>query len=513
MIRIVFILAIIFPSYLLSCSLCAFMQPKTYVQTKVVVNEDKIDYVDIKWEFEKDFSEELLKVYDLNLDKSFNEKELKLIEDSLMPYLLEKSFLTTISYSNNNSKNSISFKVKDYKMSFENKSRILSFEYRVLLDLKLYDKNYFSIRAFDNEEFFFLILEDKNQSVASNYKFNKTTKIDRVTYLIEASNLQTQKFNIVEAIEESSKESLEDIWKKEQNKEFEKPQEEILNEQKKQSEEVLVLEEEKQKISFTDKFFASIKQNLVDIENGDKLALIFLLFASFLYGVVHSIGPGHGKALAFSYFSSQKSTYFEAFIISLLTAFIHILGAFIIVLISVFVLQSVLNKFLEDSVSYITSFSAVVIMILALYILYRKLTKKRCSCSACSGDLSKVRFSIVEENNLVKIKEIKPVHKRNKKQDLIFVLTAGIVPCPGTVLLFVYAFLLKTYFAVFLASISISLGMAVVIFASSFLGVSLHKISSKSQKLIDILEIIAPIFMFILAMFLFFASSSFKISL
>src|SRR5574344_1762935 len=109
MIRIVFILAIIFPSYLLSCSLCAFMQPKTYVQTKVVVNEDKIDYVDIKWEFEKDFSEELLKVYDLNLDKSFNEKELKLIEDSLMPYLLEKSFLTTISYSNNNSKNSIPF--------------------------------------------------------------------------------------------------------------------------------------------------------------------------------------------------------------------------------------------------------------------------------------------------------------------------------------------------------------------------------------------------------------------
>jgi len=72
---------------------------------------------------------------------------------------------------------------------------------------------------------------------------------------------------------------------------------------------------------------------------------------------------------------------------------------------------------------------------------------------------------------------------------LIFVLTAGIIPCPGTVLLFVYAFLLKTYFAVILASISISLGMALVIFASSFLGVSLNKASSKSKKLVNILEI------------------------
>ena len=35
----------------------------------------------------------------------------------------------------------------------------------------------------------------------------------------------------------------------------------------------------------------------------------------------------------------QKSSYFQAFIISLATAFVHIVGAFILVLISVVVLQ------------------------------------------------------------------------------------------------------------------------------------------------------------------------------
>lgn len=80
---------------------------------------------------------------------------------------------------------------------------------------------------------------------------------------------------------------------------------------------------------------------------------------------------------------------------------------------------------------------------------------------------------------------------------------------PGTVLLFVYAFLLKTYFAVILASISISLGMAFVLFVSSFLGVSLNKASQKSAKFVNILEIASPIFMFILGLLLFLNANKF----
>ena len=128
--------------------------------------------------------------------------------------------------------------------------------------------------------------------------------------------------------------------------------------------------------------------------------------------------------------------------------------------------------------------------------------------------MQKTNFSLKAQNiNFVKTSTNKPliIEKRDKKQDLIFVLTAGIIPCPGTVLLFVYAFLLKTYFAVILASISISLGMAVVIFASSFLGVSLNNATSKSKKFVNILEIVSVIFMFILALLLFLSSKLFLI--
>ncbi|MDN5086156.1 DUF1007 family protein [Aliarcobacter butzleri] len=476
-----FLTIILFKSILFGCSLCSVYTPRTHVSTHIKTDNQNIKTLSINWTFAKQFSDELLQIYDLNLDGTFDKKELKFIEDALLNYLEPRNFLTTISYDNKIDGQSILFEVQDYKMSFKN--GILNFDYNITLNYKLYDKNILNIRVFDKEGYFFIILQDEKQKFDTPYEVKKSTNISEVTYTINAPSL-----------------TIQDI------------QNEVIVPKIQKVEEKEKIYEEPKKENFLDIFTNNIKKYLVDIENGDKIALVFLLMASFIYGVVHALGPGHGKALAFSYFSSQKSSYFEAFIISLFTAFVHIIGALIIVLISVLILQSVLNNFIENSVTYITALSAVIIMFLALYILYRKVKKKSCSCVSCSVELKSTKFDIKPKNqNFVKLTQNKPIllQKRSKKQDLIFVLTAGIVPCPGTVLLFVYAFLLKTYFAVFLASLSISLGMAVVIFASSFLGVSIHKMSSKSSKIINILEILAPIFMFVLALLLLVSSKIF----
>ena len=466
----------IFKSILFGCSLCSVYTPRTHVSTHIKTDNQNIKTLSINWTFAKQFSDELLQIYDLNLDGTFDKKELKFIEDALLNYLEPRNFLTTISYDNKIDGQSIPFEVQDYKMSFKN--GILNFDYNITLNYKLYDKNILNIRVFDKEGYFFIIFQDEKQKFDTPYEVKKSTNISEVTYTINAPTLTIQEI-----------------------------QNEVIVPKIQKVEEKEKIYEEPKKENFLDIFTNNIKKYLVDIENGDKIALVFLLMASFIYGVVHALGPGHGKALAFSYFSSQKSSYFQAFIISLATAFVHIAGAFVLVLISVVILQSVMNRFLEDSISYITIFCALVIMLLAVYIFYKKLTKKSCSC--CSVDLQKTNFSAKAQNiNFVKTSLNKPIIEEtgSKKQDLIFVITAGIIPCPGTVLLFVYAFLLKTYFAVILASISISLGMAVVIFASSFLGVSLNKATSKSKKLLALLEIVSAIFMFILAFLLLISS-------
>lgn len=480
MIRVILIFLFL-KSILFGCSLCSVYTPKTHVSTQIKADNEKIKSLKINWQFAKEFTKELMQIYDLNLNTKFDENELKMIEGALLDYLEPKNFLTKISYDNKINETSDNFVVKDYKLIF--KDSILSFEYNIDLNYKIYDKNILNINIFDNQGYFFIIFEDKKQLLHIPYKITKQTNLNDVSFTIDAPTLGVQEEKVVEV--------------KQAVVETNEPEEKVV-----EKENLTLVKDE----NIVDKFTQNIKKYLVEIEKGeDKLALIFLLMASFLYGVMHSLGPGHGKALAFSYFSAKKSSYFQAFIISLATAFVHIVGALILVLISIFLFESLLNGFIENSISYITSFCAIIIMILALYILYKKLTKKSSACCFCNIELQKASFSKTAQNiNYVKTNINKPVliQKRSKKEDLIFVLTAGIIPCPGTVLLFVYAFLLKTYYSVILASISISLGMATVIFASSFLGVSLHKLSSKKERLLNIIEIVAPIFMFILALLL-----------
>ena len=479
MIRLLF-LFLIAKGILFGCALCSVYTPKTHVTTSIKADKTHIKTLSVNWSFAPEFTKELMQLYDLDLDASFNEKELKLIEDALIAYLEPKNFLTKISYDKQINEKSNPFEIKNYKMTYKNS--VLNFDYNIDLNYKIYDKNILNINIFDNENYFFIIFEEKKQLLNIPYKMTRKVGLNDVSFTINDPSLPT--FQEEEKIEIK----------------VEPVEEKIIIEQSKNIEEKNIEE------NLLDKFTYNVKKYLVDIEKGeDKYALFFLLMASFLYGVLHALGPGHGKALAFSYFSARKSTYLEAFGISLATAFVHIIGSLILVLVSVFVLQSVLNRFMEDSISYITAFSAVIIMLLALYILYRKLSKKTNVCCACNVDLKNTSFSTNPTNmNFIKTNTNKPVlnTKRSKKQDLIFVLTAGIIPCPGTVLLFVYAFLLKTYFSVILASIAISVGMAVIIFASSFLGVSLHKVSSKSGKITNIVEIIAPIIMFILGQIL-----------
>ena len=486
MIRYFFIFLLL-KSILLGCSLCSIYSPKTHVSTQIKADKTYIKTLNVSWTFAGEFTKELLQIYDTNLDASFNEKELQQIQIALLDYLKAKKFLTFISYDKQINQKSNPFKIKDYKISFKNKT--LSFEYNIDLNYKIYDKNILYIKIIDDENYFDIVFNDKKQLMNIPYKISKSSSMNDVKFTIDAPDLKVQ---------EEKKEEID-------TSKIEEKKEEIKKEE---------IQEEIVKQTILDKFVLNIKKNLLAIQNGeDKTALLFLLMASFIYGVIHSVSPGHGKALAFSYFSSQKSSYFEAFIISLATAFVHIFGALILVVISVFLLESVMNRFMEDSISYITSLSAVIIMFLALYILYRKLAKKSSSCACCSVELKTTIFMTKPNNsiNFIKTTLNKPVilQSRSKKQDLIFVLTAGIIPCPGTVLLFVYAFLLKTYFAVALASISISFGMATVIFVSSFLGVSLNKASQKSTKLINTLEIVSPIVMFILGLLLFLSANKF----
>lgn len=437
---------------LLACGLCTIYSPETKISMKIDSSNESINSININWELTKPFTDTLKSVYDKDLNNILDKKEMDEVKNTLLEYIEPRNYLIHLSYgkrANKKVSNKIEVDKKSIKLYI--KDDILNVSYSLSNSFKL-EKNYILyFQMLDEEDYFLLSFDSKNIEYDKNILKSELLDKNSITFT-KNSNIQIEK--------------------------------------EKKNEEVKTLEnEKKEEKSFLEEYTLKIKQNLLKIENGDNIALFTLLLVSFFYGVVHALGPGHGKALAFSYFLNKKSSFLQAFTISQATAFIHIIGALVLVLISIFLMESFFNNFVNNSIEMITKISAFFIMLLALYILYKKFKNRTCSChSCCSSHKTK---------------------EENKKEDIFFVLTAGIIPCPGTVVLFLYAFILETYFAVFLASVFISLGMGMIIFLSSYLGINISKASSNIHVLKNSLEYISPILIFILGLLLFFNANLF----
>ena len=461
----IFLFLILFSHTLYGCALCTLYSPETKVSIEIKADDKKIKSANITWVLTKEFTEQLKEIYDANQNNYIDKNELIPIEQSLLDYIKPKNFLSHISYGKVvDKKKSNNIKIKEYKTYIKNS--LLHFSYIIDLNYDVIKDNALYVDINDDENYFILLLAKNAVKFDAPFEYKKILSRQSVIFYIDPVT-----------VESTAEEEIK---------------EDILLEDKK----IQVDKKETLLSSFSKK----VKEYLLKIQNGDSYALFILLGVSFLYGIIHALGPGHGKSLAFAYFSSNKSSYFKAFWISQASAFVHIVGALILVVVSVFLLQSFLNNFVKDSVEILTKLSSVMIILLAIYILYNKLNHNECACSSCCSPDTNTN-STWSVNKPAPVKTLKP---NFMKKDLYFVLTAGLIPCPGTVVLFIYAFVLKTYFAVLLASIFISLGMGLIIFLSSFLGVSIHKISSKSHKITNFLEILSPIVMMILGLLLFF---------
>lgn len=180
-----------------------------------------------------------------------------------------------------------------------------------------------------------------------------------------------------------------------------------------------------------------------------KNALIPLILLSFLYGVIHAAGPGHGKAISFSYFLSGRSQVTKGILLGNLISFLHTLSAVLIVLGIYFIFKkSYLASF--ETVSQklkIVSFSLVVLIGLVLLI---------------SSLLS------LRQNHLQKGEADKAINWLDHKGIVPIAIAVGVVPCPGVVIIMLFSLSQNLLATGLMLSFFMALGMGMTI---SFAGV------------------------------------------
>ncbi|NQT10233.1 MAG: hypothetical protein HQ573_03575 [Desulfobacteraceae bacterium] len=180
--------------------------------------------------------------------------------------------------------------------------------------------------------------------------------------------------------------------------------------------------------------------------------LAFLLAVAFAYGAIHAAGPGHGKVFAISYILAQRPRLLRGILFGNFIALFHGLSGILFVLIIRIILEKSITGTLEDvtRITQIISFSLIACLGLGILIksIYRWI--KSAKNSRPSFDKS---------------------NKRYLDSPLLSALVVGMIPCPGVVMVMLFALSMNLVGLGIMLGVTLSLGMAFTITCVVVMGI------------------------------------------
>lgn len=162
------------------------------------------------------------------------------------------------------------------------------------------------------------------------------------------------------------------------------------------------------------------------------MSYMVFLFLSFAYGAFHSLGPGHAKTLVSGYVLSSQTALLRSALFGLLVAFGHAFVAFSAVAVIFYVLESSVTGGFDSASVILSNISYATILFVGLLMFYKKLRK----------------------------------HKHSHDHERGFFTSAlliSLVPCPGAMVLTMFAFSNGMPFAGFMSVFFMAMGMTVTI--------------------------------------------------
>ena len=195
-------------------------------------------------------------------------------------------------------------------------------------------------------------------------------------------------------------------------------------------------------VDFQRRANAEVSFHMNAIERGDDLvAFLLALAVAFAYGAVHALGPGHGKFVIASYFLAREARLMRGVVMAVQIAIVHVIAAVVIVWLADIVLERGFGLGLSD-VPGVRAASFLIIVGIGVYMLYQAV---RASLRArargrghghahdrCHGRGHGHSHGHGHDHG----------HSHglgSKAEGGLLALAAGMVPCPGAVLIMLYA--------------------------------------------------------------------------
>ena len=193
------------------------------------------------------------------------------------------------------------------------------------------------------------------------------------------------------------------------------------------------------------------------IQSGQDMGAFFLgLAIAFAYGVIHAFGPGHGKFIIVSYFMGREVRVARGVIMALQVAIVHVIAAIVIVWLADVVLKAGFGIGLAD-VPGVRAGSFLIIAGIGIYMLYQAIRMSLGYVPLDGGHGHSHGHSHGHGHG---------GHGHSHGGALeggILAFAAGVVPCPGAVLIMLYAVANDMIYPGFILVAAMSAGIGLTI--------------------------------------------------
>jgi len=236
---------------------------------------------------------------------------------------------------------------------------------------------------------------------------------------------------------------------------------------------------------------ATIKDIMTDFGNNIKneffgASLFLFIFFSFLYGVVHALGPGHGKSIVSSYFIARPGSYSLGILMALVLSITHAISGAVFVLVMKIIFTSPVMFSTSMPVERV-SYALLILIGCFLFI-----------------------HALIE----IRKKDVETAPANYSIKELLFVaFTTGMIPCPGAAIILTFTLSMNIVFVGLIALLAMGIGMGLTTSMFAFIAIfsrnTITKMNTTSQWRYQffhcILTIVGAIAITIFGLIMFFS--------
>ena len=221
-------------------------------------------------------------------------------------------------------------------------------------------------------------------------------------------------------------------------------------------------------------------------DDGSSKAFWFAILVAFGYGLVHTLGPGHGKAVVISYFVGDGGSLRKGFTMGIMIAITHVLSSIIVVLVMDFAVRQATGQAPSDYRAIRLGSYALIIIIGAVMlrsaIQALRHSRKNKHSHAGHDHHHESHDDHHDDHAHHDCLACSALEKKTKGAGTWLALAVGVVPCTGALLVLLFGVANDLLFPAILMVAAISAGMAIAMSGIGVLAILGRRMAFRRMK-------------------------------